>query len=280
MNAAPRRLRRRLFGPGPLEARVFFTPALVGLLVTGIWGLSVLQLSTTAWLPTPNAFAYLAIERTGPLSIQECGLVILVLLLTNFGVLLFGWLSEVRRFGWESYRPWRLVAGLWAALLIGLSLVVTIRFSSLPDEGKLIKDALADLRRGLPGSLRVALAHQVPAAKSACRELLGSDDLSVRLFAAAGLWRWDGRSEEMAEAARREMDMLAAQMVEDPGGSRLTRDFRGRIGHAFGEFRGEDWWFSFVPSIESFKGGGGIWRQWEEIEDRFLYKSAAENPTK
>jgi hypothetical protein len=274
MSAARRRL-QRLRGLGPLPARTFATPLVVAVLAVAYWWILTWFLGGNAG-PLPHHFAYACGRRMGALSIADCGILLTLLLIANFGALLFGWLTDVRRSGWEGHRGWRLGLALFAALLVGLAMARSLDAILLPSDADLVDEAVAAFETGDCSYLLAALEYGVDGATDACRPYLDSDDLSERFFAAMALWCREGQRPEDARAACE--SMRALRRLSDAGGppGGFSVAFRMRIWDGIAARHG--WAYPLLTLPRGFDAG--FWESWERIETEILYKSAGGNPTK
>jgi hypothetical protein len=198
------------------------------LLVVGYWWLVVKFLSMTpGWLP--HELGYACSRRWGALSVMDCGITLTLLLIANFGALLFGWLTDVRRFGWEGHRGWRLGLALFTVLLVGLAMVKSLDAIRLPPDERLVEEAVAAFDKGDCWYLISALEFGVEGAEEACRKQFASDDLSRRIFAAVALWRWQGPREEFRQEFEDDATAIRDWFRADPSPTRYSAAFRARV---------------------------------------------------
>lgn len=130
---AARRLRRRLLGPHPREARIFFTPAIVA---TGLVVMWFFVGALAVGLDAETAARFLS-ESNGTFSIRTAFLLSVIALAALFLILLVGWLLEANRDGWDAYLPWRLTGGIWAAFVLAVVIVLFVSVIKAPDANSL-----------------------------------------------------------------------------------------------------------------------------------------------
>jgi len=212
---AARRLRRRLLGPSPREARIFFTPALVagGLIVIWVFVtmLAVGGSSAPGISPSFLTYCFFAGEA-GPMSIRTTFLWLITALALNFLVVLFGWLLEANRDGWGAYLPWRLTAGLWAACVLALVAILGTSVLRMPGPGPLVAHADRAFVGGNGAELYAALSRRVPGAEAACRGHLGDVDFGARFEAAMILRIARGRDAGLDRVLHGAVDELAGEI--------------------------------------------------------------------
>jgi hypothetical protein len=198
---------------------------------------------------------------------MDCGIALTLLLIVNFGALLFGWLADVRRYGWEGHRGWRLGLALFTVLLVGLGMVKSLDAIRLPSDGSLVNEAVAAFEKGRPIYLLAALEYGVAGATEACRPYLESGDLAERFFAAIALWRWNGRAPEMAERASREMRELRRRCEAEGGIKAFPSGFHERIAGGLAAQLGSA---AALPFLDDSDLDREFWWRWEQREARYF----------
>jgi len=276
LRAGPR-LRRRLLGPsGGRESRIFVTPALVagGLVVIWVF-IAMLAVGESSRDGISHAFltyCFLAGEA-GPLSIRTAFLLVVTALALNFLVILGGWLLEANRDGWQAYLPWRLTAGLWAACVLALVVILGASVLRMPGPDRLVARADWAFTGGDGAHLWLALTRRVPGAERMCRGHLRDRDFGARFEAAAILRVARGRDAELDRVMRDAVMELAAEVDAGARAPELTGPL-SRMAASFALLSAE------LPTVITTEGRqlvreamtpDAAFFHWWRIQDRLLF---------
>jgi hypothetical protein len=256
---AHRRVRRQIFGPSPREALGFFTPALIALLLAGI----LLRIFVALQLPGASAEYSLATGRgLGCLRTQL--LILPILLIGYYTISHLGWLAEVRNQGWDAYRNWRIVGGLWAVFVVALSIPLFVRALGLPSAADLVREADAELQEGSADALAACLAHDLDGAEKLCDALTRDPDPSCRFLGAAFLASRAGARDGLPGIIEDSASLLrsriqAGELPErmDPAVLQRYRDGLTILDQGR---------YLSAPALPGeFREGGSFWDRWDRV---------------